>query len=132
MLLFLFFFSSRRRHTRFDCDWSSDVCSSDLVSSLAHPGGNVTGLSIQQTDLAAKKLELLREAVPDFRRLAVLANVGSPASVLEKGEVEAAARTFNLDIVPVEIRRSRENRSAFLNPQVPAAGALACGAAGLN
>jgi hypothetical protein len=98
-----------------------------LVASLAHPGGNVTGLSIQQTDLAAKKLELLREAVPDFRRLAILANVGSPASVLEKGEVEAAARTFSLDVAPVEIRRAEDIVSAFLALKGRAEALCVCG-----
>src|SRR5262249_2289070 len=67
-----------------------------LVDTLARPGGNVPGLSIQQTDLAAKRLELLREVVPGLRRLAILANVGGPAVVLDMREVEAAARTLGL------------------------------------
>src|SRR5215831_12005948 len=49
-----------------------------LVASLARPGGNVTGLSIQSTDLAGKRIELLREVVPSLRRLAIMANVGFP------------------------------------------------------
>jgi putative ABC transport system substrate-binding protein len=61
--------------------------------SLARPGGNVTGLSIQQTDLAAKRLELLREVVRGLGRLAILANVGSPSVVLDMREVQAAARS---------------------------------------
>ena len=93
---------------------ASDPVGNNLVSSLARPGGNVTGLSIQQTDLAAKKLEVLREAVPDVRRLAILANVGSPASVLEKNEVEAAARKLGLSVVPVDIRRAEEIVPAFM------------------
>jgi putative ABC transport system substrate-binding protein len=83
---------------------ASDPVANDLVTSLARPGGNITGLSIQQFDLAAKKLELLREAVPDLRRLAILANVGSPAGVVEMGQVQAAARTLSLDAVPADIR----------------------------
>jgi putative ABC transport system substrate-binding protein len=106
---------------------ASDPVGNGLVASLAHPGGNITGLSIQQTDLAAKKLELLREAVPDFRRLAILANVGSPASVLEKDEVEAAARTFSLDVVPVEIRRAEDLVSAFLALKGRAEALYVCG-----
>jgi putative ABC transport system substrate-binding protein len=90
---------------------ASDPIGNDLVAS--RPGGNVTGLSIQQTDLAAKKLELLREALPDFRRLAILANVGSPASVLEMREVEAAARTLSLDVALVEIRRAEDIAPSF-------------------
>src|SRR5499433_3137822 len=54
-----------------------------LVASLARPGGNVTGLSGQQADLAGKRLALLREVVPGLRRLAIIANIGNPASVLE-------------------------------------------------
>jgi putative ABC transport system substrate-binding protein len=106
---------------------ASDPVGNNLVSSLAHPGGNVTGLSIQQTDLAAKKLDLLREAVPDFRRLAILANVRSPASVLEKGEVEAAALTLNLEVVPVEIRRAEEIVPAFMTVKDRAEALYVCG-----
>src|SRR5262245_27688886 len=61
---------------------AGDPVGAGLVASLARPGGNVTGLSIQQTDLAAKRLELLREVVPGLRRLAILANVGGPSVVL--------------------------------------------------
>src|SRR5499433_3460688 len=67
-----------------------------LVASLARPGGNVTGLSIQVPELAGKRLGLLREIVPGLRRLAVMANVGAPNAVLEMGEIDAAARTLGL------------------------------------
>src|SRR6266478_9535557 len=60
-----------------------------LIASLARPGGNVTGLSNQQTDTPGKRLELLREVVPDLRRLAIMANVGFPEAALEMREVEA-------------------------------------------
>ena len=56
-----------------------DPVGTGLVASLARPGGNVTGLSIQPTDLAGKRLELLREVVPGLRRLAIMANVDNPA-----------------------------------------------------
>jgi putative tryptophan/tyrosine transport system substrate-binding protein len=84
-----------------------------LVASLARPGGNVTGLSSQQPDLVGKRLELLREITPGVRRLAVMANVGYPAAVLEMGEVEAAARTLALDAVRAEIRRVADIMPAF-------------------
>jgi putative tryptophan/tyrosine transport system substrate-binding protein len=106
---------------------ASDPVGNNLVASLAHPGGNVTGLSIQQTDLAAKKFELLREAIPSFRQLAILANVASPASVLEKDEVEAAARTLSLNVVPVEIRRAEEIVPAFVALKGRAEALYGCG-----
>ena len=78
-----------------------------LVASLARPGGNVTGLSIQSADIASKRLDLLREALPNLRRLAVMAT-SSPIGVLEMGEVQAAARTLGLEVVPAEIRRAED------------------------
>src|SRR5262249_36724481 len=67
----------------------TDPVAAGLVASLSRPGGNVTGLSNVQIDLAGKRLELLREIVPNLRRLAILVNVGHPASVLEMDEVQA-------------------------------------------
>ena len=84
-----------------------------LVASLAHPGGNITGLSNQGTDLAGKRLELLREVIPDLRRLAIFANVASPHGVLELGEIQAAARTLGLAVVTPEIRRVDDIAAAF-------------------
>jgi putative tryptophan/tyrosine transport system substrate-binding protein len=85
-----------------------DPVGTGLVASLAHPGGNVTGLSVLAPDLAGKRLELLREIVPGLRRLAFLANVSNPIIVPEMGEVQAAARSLGLDIVTLEIRRSED------------------------
>jgi putative ABC transport system substrate-binding protein len=68
-----------------------DPVGTGLVASLARPGGNITGLSMQATDLVGKRLEYLREVLPGLRRLAIMANVGYPASVVEIGEVQAAA-----------------------------------------
>src|SRR6185369_1447193 len=67
---------------------ANDPVGRGLVASLARPGGNVTGLSIQSTDLAGKRVELLREVLPGFRRLAVLTNVGFPGHDQEIGEVQ--------------------------------------------
>ena len=72
---------------------ASDPVAGNLVASLARPGGNMTGLSNQQRDLAGKRLELLREVLPGLRRLAILVNVGNSAAVAEMGEVQAAAGT---------------------------------------
>jgi putative ABC transport system substrate-binding protein len=92
---------------------AGDPVGTGLVTSLARPGGNVTGLSSQTTDLAAKRVELLREVLPGLRRLAIMANVGSLASVLAMGEVRAAARTFGLEVATLEIRRAQDIAPAF-------------------
>jgi len=69
-----------------------DPVGSGLVASLAKPGGNVTGLSIQANELAGKRLEFARELVPRLHRLAIMFNVGNAQPVLEMGETQAAAR----------------------------------------
>lgn len=84
-----------------------------LVASLAQPGGNVTGLSLQQTDTAAKRLELLREVVPNFRQLAIMANAGNPAAMLEMSEVQTAARRFGLEATSLEFHRAEDIAPAF-------------------
>ena len=90
-----------------------DPIGSGLVASLSRPGGYVTGLSLQQTDLAGKRLELLREVVPHLRRLAILANVDYPDALLEMAEVKAMARTLGLEVVPLEIQRAGDIAPAF-------------------
>jgi putative ABC transport system substrate-binding protein len=92
---------------------TADPVGTGLVASLAHPGGNVTGLSVQHTDLAGKRLELLREIVPNLRRLAIMANVGNPAAMLELNEVQAAARTLGLEVATIKIRRAEDIARAF-------------------
>jgi len=92
---------------------AADPVGTGLVASLARPGGNVTGLSIQATDLAGKRLGLLREVLPGLARLAILVNAGNPASVLERHEVEAAARTLGLSTITAEVRRADEIEAAF-------------------
>ena len=91
----------------------NDPVGSGLVASLARPGGNVTGLSLQSSDLAGKRLELLCEVVPGLRRLAIMANAGYPAAALEMGEVQATARTLGFDVVTFEIRRTEDIAPAF-------------------
>jgi putative tryptophan/tyrosine transport system substrate-binding protein len=92
---------------------AGDPVATGLVASLARPGGNVTGLSNQAPDLAGKRLELLREIIPDLHRLAILTNIGSPIGALEMGEVQAAARTLGVEILPLEIRRAEDIGPAF-------------------
>jgi putative ABC transport system substrate-binding protein len=92
---------------------AGDPVGNGLVASLARPAGNITGLSIQGTDLAAKRLELLREIVPGLRRLAIMVDVDNPASVLEMGEIEAAAGTLGLGAARLEIRRTEDISPVF-------------------
>jgi putative tryptophan/tyrosine transport system substrate-binding protein len=92
---------------------AADPIGTGLVASLARPGGNVTGLSMQSTDLAGKRIALLREVVPGLRRLAIMVNPGAPASVLDMSEVEAVAKTLGLDITTFEIRRADDIAPAF-------------------
>jgi putative ABC transport system substrate-binding protein len=90
-----------------------DPVGTGLVASLARPGGNVTGLSVQQADIAGKRLELLREVVPRLRRLAIIVDVGFAQGVLEMDEVKATARTLGLEVTPLEIRRAEDIAPAF-------------------
>src|SRR5215468_8830312 len=92
---------------------ANDPVGSGFVESLARPGGNITGLSLQSTDLAGKRLELLREIVPGLRRLAIMAHVGNPGAVLELAEVRAAARALGLEVATLEIRRAEDIAPAF-------------------
>ena len=86
---------------------------SGLVASLARPGGNVTGLSAQQADLADKRIGLLREVAPSFNRLAILANVGAPNPALEMSEAQTAASKLGLQVITSAIRRVEDIELAF-------------------
>jgi len=92
---------------------AGDPLGSGLAASLARPGGNTTGLSLQSSDLAGKRLELLREVLPDLRRLAIIANFDSSSAVLEMAEAQAAAGKLGLDVDVLEIRRAEEIVPAF-------------------
>jgi len=94
---------------------ANDPVGTGLVASLARPGGNVTGLSLQQFDLAGKRLELLREIVPQLRRLAVLFNAGNTGSqaALEVREVRTAAAKLGVDVITAEFRRGDDIEAAF-------------------
>jgi putative tryptophan/tyrosine transport system substrate-binding protein len=87
---------------------ANDPIGSGLVASLGRPGGNVTGLSLQSTDIAAKRLELLREVVPGVRRLAMLTNSNNPSNVLESREIQEAARSLALRVDLPEIQRAED------------------------
>src|SRR5262245_7630313 len=92
---------------------TADPVGTGLVASLARPGGNATGLSLQATETNGKRFELLREVVPGLNRLAILANVGSPPGVLDMRGVQATARTYGLEVITLEIRRGEDITPAF-------------------
>jgi putative tryptophan/tyrosine transport system substrate-binding protein len=87
---------------------ANDPVGSGLVASLARPGGNVTGVSNESTDLAGKQVELLREAVAGLGRLAIMANIDYPGAGLQMEEVEGAARTLGLNVIRLGIRRAED------------------------
>jgi putative ABC transport system substrate-binding protein len=92
---------------------AGDPVGTGLVASLARPGGNVTGLSNQPSELGPKRLQLLREVVPGLGRLAIMGNVGNPGIVLEMSEVQAVARMLGLEVSAFEIRRAEDIAPAF-------------------
>jgi putative ABC transport system substrate-binding protein len=84
-----------------------------IVDSLARPGGNLTGLSLQRADTAAKRVEILREIVPRLHRLAILADRGTPGGILEASEVQATVEKLGLEGVRSYIEQGDEIGSAF-------------------
>jgi putative tryptophan/tyrosine transport system substrate-binding protein len=97
-----------------------DPVRNGLVTSLARPGGNVTGLSIQASDLAGKRLELLHEVAPRLHRLAIMFDVGNAQPALEMEETQSAAGALGLEVAPLEIRRAEDIAPAFEALKPPA------------
>jgi putative tryptophan/tyrosine transport system substrate-binding protein len=92
---------------------AADPVGGGFVASLARPGGNVTGLSLQANDTAGKRLELLREVVPRLHQLAIMGNVSYPAAALEMREVQVTARALGLEVAPLEIRQAEDIAPTF-------------------
>ena len=90
-----------------------DPVRSGLVQSLAHPAGNVTGVSIQQPDLVGKRLELLRQAIPKLHRLAILADAGYAEPMLEADRVKSMAQASGLEAARIGIWRAEDIAPAF-------------------
>jgi ABC-type uncharacterized transport system substrate-binding protein len=92
---------------------AADPVGSGLVASLARPGGSVTGLSLQFTDLAGKRLELLRELLPGMRRLGILAGAGNTGTMPEIASAQAMAGKAGLDVITPEVNRPEDFFVAF-------------------
>jgi putative tryptophan/tyrosine transport system substrate-binding protein len=100
----------------------SDPVGTGLVSSLARPGGNITGMSIQSTDLAGKRIELLKEAISTLHRFAILAYVDYAGTMLDVGAIHTASKSVGLEVVTVPIHRAEDIEPALasLDPQLQA------------
>ena len=92
---------------------SSDPVGTGFVASLAHPGGNVTGLSNMSPDLSGKRLELLKEVVPALSRVAFLWNPDVRGNLLDYKETEGAASSLHLQLESVEVVRAEDFDRAF-------------------
>ena len=101
-----------------------DPVAAGLVDNLARPGGNVTGFSIVAPELGTKRLELLKEIVPNLSSIAVLLNPKNPQSKIEMKEMQTAARAMGLQLHPAEISTEGELEDAFVAMNKAAAQAL--------
>jgi putative ABC transport system substrate-binding protein len=92
---------------------AGDAVGSGIVTNLARPEGNVTGLSSLQPETAGKRVELLHEVLLDLRRLAVLTDVGNPFAIRDVGEVKKAAQRLNIEVLVFEVRQDADIGRAF-------------------
>ena len=90
-----------------------DVKETGLVSNLARPGGNITGISDPAAELSAKRLGLLKEALPRATRVAVIWNENDRAMTLRKSEVDKAARTLSVTVLPLGVRKAEDIDAAL-------------------
>jgi putative ABC transport system substrate-binding protein len=92
---------------------TTDPVGQGFVTSLAKPGGNITGLSDFSGELSSKRLEILKEAVPMAAKVAVVLDPGHPAHAVEWRHTEVAARSMGIAVYPVEVRAASEIEGAF-------------------
>jgi putative ABC transport system substrate-binding protein len=91
----------------------ADPVGAGLVQNLAHPGGNITGFSLMETDLHAKRLELLKEVMPRMKRVAVLGNSANPSFGPTFKQMEVAAKSLNVSLLSFEVRKLDDFGQAF-------------------
>jgi putative ABC transport system substrate-binding protein len=103
-----------------------------VVASLAHPGGNITGVTTFSTELTGKRIELLKELVPTLSRVALLHNMGNPAAPPEWEETKAAARSLGLQAELLDVRSQEALGRAFELAIRQRVDALLIGFDGLN
>ena len=103
--------------------WAADLVGTGVIASLARPGGNITGVSITGTELAAKNLELLRELLPAARRVGVLANAGDPFTPVLLKSLNQAGALLGIELRTTQVRAEADYEAAFtgwLKPRVDA------------
>jgi len=93
---------------------AGDMVGPGYVASLARPGGNITGLTTLQSELSAKRLELLKTAFPKVSRVAILGNPNNADNVAGFKESEVAARALRIQLLPLDVRRADDLEGAFL------------------
>jgi putative ABC transport system substrate-binding protein len=103
---------------------SSDPVGIGLVASFAHPGGNVTGLTLISPEMSGKRLQLLSDVVPGVSRVAVLWNADNPEKVLEINEMQTAARVLDMQLHSLGVRTADEFEGALDAATQEHAGAL--------
>jgi putative ABC transport system substrate-binding protein len=87
---------------------AADPVGTGVVASLARPGGNITGIALQQADTVGKRIELIREVIPNLRRLGIMVNASFPDAVREVGQIRPAAVLLGLDVTDCKIRRAED------------------------
>ena len=103
---------------------SGDPIGIGVVASLARPGGNVTGLSLMSADIAGLRLSVLKEAVPQAKRVGVLCNPNEPPTAQEMRDTEAAARTLGVSLVPLDARSGEDLEQVFARAAAASADTL--------
>jgi len=103
---------------------ATDPVATGFVASLARPGGNVTGLTLQRGDVLGKTLQLLKEAVPNLSLVAVLRDLAYPGDRKQLSEVEAAAKMLGLQLHPVAVSSPQDLEGAFASAAKSRAGAV--------
>jgi putative ABC transport system substrate-binding protein len=103
---------------------ANDPVGAGMVKSLARPGGNVTGISLQTLDLANKRFEFFREAVVNVQRLAIMADATFTQAMLELNTVRELAHRFGIETILLEIRRTEDIEPAFARARAEKANAL--------
>jgi len=92
---------------------SADPVAAGVVKSLAHPGGNVTGMTTLVSELAGKRLELLKELAPDVQRVAALLNLGNPTADAERRQIERAAKSLEMQALIFDVRNVEDLQRAL-------------------